>query len=214
MTKIPPLFSLKNVWFKDIIRYPDIEIPQGGVTFICGESGCGKSTLLKLLNNVASYVCGEILYAGKLIEDYEPVALRREVLFCGQTTFLFSSAIRENFSEFYKYRDLSSISDDEINKYLKICAANFSLDAPCATMSGGERHRVFTSICLSLRPKVLLLDEPTSALDSTTSNTVMSNIKIFCKENNITLIVVSHNMALAQTYADNVITLAGGIKRE
>jgi len=211
---MPPLFSLKNVWFKDIIHYPDIEILQDGVTFICGESGCGKSTLLKLLNNAASPASGEILYAGRRIEDYDPVILRREVLLCGQTTFLFGSTVQENFIEFYKYRDLSPINQDEINKYLKICAANFPLDAPCATMSGGERHRVFTSICLSLRPKVLLLDEPTSALDNVTSNTVMSSVKTFCKDNNITLIVVSHNMALAQTYADNVITLAGGAKRE
>jgi len=208
------IFSLNGVWFKDIIHYPNIEIPQGGVTFICGESGCGKSTLLKLLNNTVSPAFGEILYAGKRIKDYDPVTLRREVLLCGQTTFLFGSTVLENFIEFYKYRDLSPISQDEINKYLKICAANFPLDASCVTMSGGERHRVFTSICLSLHPKVLLLDEPTSALDNTTSNTVMSNIKTFCNENNITLIVVSHNTALAQTYADSVIMLAGGIKRE
>jgi len=211
---MPPLFSLKNIWFRDIVHYPDIEIPQGGVTFICGESGCGKSTLLKLLNNAASSASGEILYAGKRIEDYEPVALRREVLLCGQTTFLFGSTVRENFIEFYKYRDLSPVSDDEINKYLKICAANFPLDASCATMSGGERHRVFTSICLSLHPKVLLLDEPTGALDDVTSDTVMSNLKTFCHKSNITLIIVSHNTALAQKYSDYVIKLAGGAKRE
>ncbi|MDR2727767.1 MAG: ATP-binding cassette domain-containing protein, partial [Chitinispirillales bacterium] len=190
---MPPLFSLKKVCFKNIIHYPDIEIPESGVTFICGESGSGKSTLLKLLNNAASPDSGEILYAGKKVEDYDPVILRREVLLCGQTTFLFSGTIVENFVEFYKYRDLSPINNDEINKYLKICAANFPLDASCDTMSGGERQRLFISICLSLRPKVLLLDEPTSALDDMTSNAVMSNLKTFCRENNITLIVVSHN---------------------
>ena len=209
----PPLFLLKNVCFKNIIHYSDIEIPESGVTFICGESGSGKSTLLKLLNNAASPDSGEILYAGKKVEDYNPVTLRREVLLCGQTTFLFSGTIGENFVEFYKYRDLSPIDNDEINKYLKICAANFPLDASCDTMSGGERQRIAISICLSLRPKVLLLDEPTSALDDMTSNAVMSNLKTFCHENNITLIVVSHNTALAQTYANNVITLEGGAKR-
>jgi putative ABC transport system ATP-binding protein len=80
-------------------------------------------------------------------------------------------------------------------------------------MSGGERQRISISICLSLRPKVLLLDEPTSALDDMTSNAVMSNLKTFCHENNITLIIISHNKALAQTYADNIITLEGGAKR-
>jgi putative ABC transport system ATP-binding protein len=209
-----PLFSLKDVWFKDIVHYPDIKIPEGGVTFICGESGCGKSTLLKLLNNVASPASGEILYADKRIKDYDPIKLRREVLLCGQTAFLFGGTVRENFIKFYKHRDLSPISDEEINKFLKICAGDFPLDASCGTMSGGEKHRVFMSVCLSLHPKVLLLDEPTSALDNMTADTLMSNTTTFCHENNITLIIVSHNTALAQTYADYIITLAGGVKRE
>jgi len=201
------LFSLKNVWFKDIIHYPNIEISQGGAAFICGESGCGKSTLLKLLNGAVSAESGEILYCGRRIEEYDPVMLRREVLLCGQSTFLFDGSVQENFNEFYKYRDLPFANQEEINTYLKICAAGFPLDAPCATMSGGERQRVFTAVCLSMRPKVLLLDEPTSALDDMTANAMVSNIKTFCHENNITLIVVSHNKTLAQAYADTVITL-------
>ncbi|MDR0306860.1 MAG: energy-coupling factor ABC transporter ATP-binding protein [Chitinispirillales bacterium] len=211
---MPSLFSLKNVRFKDIIHYPDMEIPQGAATFICGESGSGKSTLLKLLNGIVSAETGEVLYSGRHIEDYDPVTLRRDVLLCGQSTFLFDKSVQENFIEYYKYRDLHPINQDKINTYLKICAANFRLDALCVTMSGGERQRVFTAICLSLRPKVFLLDEPTSALDDMTANTMMSNIKAFCNENNITLIVVSHNRALAQAYADNTIMLAGGIRHE
>ena len=83
------LFLLKNVRFKGIIHYPDIEILKNCTTFICGESGCGKSTLLKLLNGVVSEDSGEILYANKRIVDYDPVALRREVLLCGQSVFFF-----------------------------------------------------------------------------------------------------------------------------
>ncbi|MCL2077962.1 MAG: ABC transporter ATP-binding protein [Oscillospiraceae bacterium] len=208
------LFSLKDVNFKDIIRYPALKIPADGVTFICGESGCGKSTLLKLLNGVVSAECGEILYSGKSIEDYEPTALRRDVLLCGQSAYLFGGNIGENFAEYYKYRELPPISSEEINTYLKICAAEFSLDAPCSVMSGGESQRVFISICLSLRPKVLLLDEPTSALDETTANIMMTNIKAFCREEKITLIVVSHNKALTEAFADYTIQLSGGCRRE
>lgn len=205
-----PLFSLKNVNFKDIIHYPDIEIPENQTTFICGESGSGKSTLLKLLNGVVSADAGEILYAGKRIRDYDPVALRREVLLCGQSVYLFDKNIQENFNEYYDYRDLPPVSPEDIEKYLHICAADFPLDTPCATMSGGERQRVFIAVCLSLRPGVLLLDEPTSALDDATAGAMMSAIKAFCREENITLIVVSHNRALAAAYADRTISLAGG----
>ncbi|MCL2460721.1 MAG: energy-coupling factor ABC transporter ATP-binding protein [Euryarchaeota archaeon] len=205
-----PLFSLRNVIFRNIIHYPDIEIPEGCVTFICGESGCGKSTLLKLLNGVISADEGEILYASKPIEWYDPIALRREVLLCGQSPFLFDENIQENFAEYYKYRDLLPISQEKVHTYLKICAADVPLDAPCITMSGGERQRVFTAICLSFHPSVLLLDEPTSSLDDATADMMMKNIKTFCQEENITLIVVSHNKLLAQSYADYTISLAGG----
>jgi putative ABC transport system ATP-binding protein len=204
-----PLFSLQNVSFKNII-YPDIEIRKGCVTFICGESGCGKSTLLKLLNGVVSVDNGEILYGNKPIEKYDPIALRREVLLCGQSPFLFDGNIQENFAEYYKFRDFPSISQEKAHKYLKICAADFPLDAPCDTMSGGERHRVFTAICLSFHPNVLLLDEPTSALDDATANIMLTNIKVFCQKENVTLIVVSHNKTFAKSYADHTILLAGG----
>jgi len=208
------LFSLQDVNFKDIIHYPDIEIAEGYVTFICGESGCGKSTLLKLLNGVISADRGEILYANKPIEKYDPIALRREVVLCGQSPFLFDGNIQENFEEYYKYRDLPKIIPEEAHKYLKICAADFPLDAPCTTMSGGEKQRVFTAICLSLHPNVLLLDEPTSALDDVTSNLMITNIKAFCRDRKISLIVVSHNKVLAESHADYTILLTGGDRFE
>lgn len=201
------MFTLKNVNFKSIVSYPDIEIQRGCATFICGESGSGKSTLLKLLSGVATADAGEILYNSKPVAGYDPVMLRREVLLCGQSTFLFDGDIKENFTNYYEYRDLPPISEEDMQKYLKICAANFPLDTDCTTMSGGERQRVFISICLSLSPRVLLLDEPTSALDDDTAVAVLTNIKDFCFNTGITLIIVSHNKKLVRSHADCTITL-------
>ena len=132
----------------------------------------------------------------------------------GNPSFFFEGSIQENFAEYRKYRDLQPYNQKEICTYLKICIAEFPMDTLCATMSSGERQRVFTAICLSFKPKVLLLDEPTSALDDMTANAMMVNIIAFCKDNNITLIVVSHNKALAETYADNIILLVGGGRHE
>ena len=210
---MPTLFSLRNVNFKDIVSYPDIEIEDGPATFICGESGSGKSTLLKLLNGVVSADSGEILYSGKRIEDYDQVELRREVLLCGQAVYLFDGSIKDNFEQYHKYRD-STIAPAAMESYLKICVADFPLDTACVTMSGGERQRVFTAICLSFRPRVILLDEPTSALDDATAYTLMTNLKAYCRENGMTLIIVSHNKAIADAFGDCVITLEWGGGRE
>jgi putative ABC transport system ATP-binding protein len=201
------MFTFRNVVFKDIIHYPDIDIPEYKATFICGESGCGKSTLLKLMNGTVSPNSGVIEYDGKSTDEYEPAALRREVLLCGQSAFLFDESIYENFVEFHKYRDSSPPDEREIEGLLKICGIHLPLDSNCTTMSGGERQRVFTAVCLSFRPRVLLLDEPTSALDDAIANTLLFNVKEFCKEHEITMVIVSHNRCLAEVYADYGILL-------
>ena len=201
------LFSLKGVKFKDIISYPNIEIEQGKTTFICGKSGCGKSTMLKLLNGVEAFDSGSLQYCGKEITEYDSIELRREVLLFGQSVYLFDGDIRENFKQFYAYRDLPSPDDNVIKDYLAVCSANFKLSTNCATMSGGERQRVFISICLSFAPKVLLLDEPTSALDENTSTELFENILRYCSKRDITVIAISHNTSLVRQFADAIINL-------
>ncbi|MCL2437496.1 MAG: ATP-binding cassette domain-containing protein [Coriobacteriia bacterium] len=201
------LFTLEEVAFEDVTFPPLLEIKKGEVTFICGKSGHGKSTLLKLLNNMISADSGKVLYLGNSIENYNPVQLRQEVLFCRQATYLFEGTIYENFNQFYRYRELPPPSKKEIRHYLDICAIEFDLDADCNLMSGGERHRIYLAICLSFQPKVLLLDEPTSALDDATAHEALKGIIHHCEEHSIDLIVVSHNTTLTDTFAHAVIRL-------
>ena len=204
------LFTLQDVKFLDIITYPGLEIAEGGATFLCGESGSGKSTLLRLLNGTLSKAAGHIRYRDRDIEDCETIALRREVLLAGQSVYLFDKTIRENFEEYYAYRDLEPPDEETIRAYLDLCLAPFPLDSMCNLLSGGERQRAFLAILLSLEPKVLMLDEPTSALDDKTADGLMERILSHCREQKITLIVVSHDKTLAARYADHTITLEGG----
>jgi putative ABC transport system ATP-binding protein len=200
---------MDNLIFKGIIQYPNIEILQGKATFICGESGCGKSTLLKLLNGAESAQKGGIIYNEKDINNYPPTQLRREVLLVSQYVYLFDKSIKENFYEYYSYLNIPMISDEKMKEYLTLCCMNISIDSNCCVLSGGERQRVYIAICISLMPKVLMLDEPTSALDEKTAYEVIKNIKRFCKQNSITLIVVTHNKLLAEYFADKIIILDG-----
>ena len=201
------IISVNQAVFQSMIRYPDIKIAKGKTTFIHGPSGCGKSTLLKLINGTLSPDSGKILYNGNDIDDIDTIRLRRDILLVSQSVFLFSATIEENFNKYYQYRDLEVPSKEHIEKFLRICSAEFPLDTRCETMSGGERQRVYIAIFLSFMPEVLMLDEPTSALDSTSSDVMMSNIKNFSNDNEMTTIVVSHYLALAEKYGDNIIAL-------
>ena len=205
------MLVLKNVNYNNILYY-DTYIPEGVTTFICGESGSGKSTLLKLLNGVLSPLSGEIMYFNKSLEDYDPIQLRREILLVSQSVYLFDKSIKDNFAEYYAYLGATAINEEKIKRYLDICAVSLPLDSMCNVLSGGERQRVFVAINLSYNPKVLMLDEPTSALDDKTANILMENIISYCKASNITPVIISHDQAMSQKYADNIITLSGGAR--
>jgi len=199
------IFKTKNLVFNDLIHFPDLEIPKNKVTFISGKSGSGKTTLFKLFNGTLTQSSGDIFYNNQNILDLDTINLRKEVSLISQSVFLFDGNIKENFIKFYKYRDESVPSEDKIKYFLDICALDFPLEKDCEEMSGGERQRLYIAIYLSFKPKVVLLDEPTSALDEENSHNVIENIISFSKENEITLLVVSHDNELTNVFADKVV---------
>ena len=205
------LFKIENLVYGDFLPFPDLTMEAGKNIFLVGKSGCGKSTLLKLLNATYSPSQGNIYYLGKNLLEYNTIELRREVGLVGQEVFLFDGTIEENFRQFYKFRSLPVPSNEEIEKLLNMCCLNFSLTNDCNTMSGGERQRLYLTILLSFKPKVALLDEPTSALDSVNTNEVMGNILTYCKENQMDVVVVSHDPEMTSTFAENMITLERGL---
>lgn len=204
------ILSTHSLRFLDFLSYPDLEIARGHSTFFCGESGCGKSTLLKLFNATVSPSAGTIFYDGRDITTMDTVSLRKEVLLVSQTIFLFDNTIAENFKLYYDFRDEEPPSETEMAQFLSLCCADFPLTIDCNTLSGGERQRVFLAIHLSFLPNVLMLDEPTSALDEATAHRFFSGVKTFFNDLGKTLVVISHDNALAEQYADTLIRLKKG----
>ena len=199
------ILRFENVKF--IKEYDDFTINKNEIVFIVGKSGSGKSTLLKLINNTLQMKSGSIFYKDTNILNIKPVELRKKIMMTSQENFLFDMTIKENFHEFYKLRDLEKLTDDEIVKFLKIADFDVDVNLDVEKLSGGEKQRVFLAIALSMRPAVLLLDEPTSALDSNTAFNMMKNIVDYCKNNDITLVVVSHARNLVDEFADKTIDL-------
>ncbi len=207
------MFEIKNVCYKNIIKYNEINILAEKVNFIVGESGCGKSTLLKLLNKSESFASGEIYYKKKALSEYESIALRKEVRLISQHPFLFSGTIKENFNLFYSYCNKESleelISEEKMKYFLALLEAHFCLESECDNLSGGEKQRVYLAICFSMGAEIFLLDEASSALDSKLGHKILENIVAYARNNKKTLLIISHDNSLVEKFADNIIDLNG-----
>lgn len=203
------ILETKDLSFKGI-RYQDIEIEENKVSFIVGRSGTGKSTLLRLFNGMLTPDTGSITYRGEDIEKIDTIALRRDILLISQSVYLFDVSIRENFREFYGYRGMEMPTEKEMTDFLAMCRVTFPLDKDTSNMSGGEKQRVYMAIFLSFLPRVVMLDEPTSALDRENGLEVIRNIIRFCREKGITMVIVSHDGSLTETFAENIITIEEG----
>ncbi len=203
----PFLFESRNLQYADFLSYPDVQIESGKTTFLLGKSGSGKTTLFRLMNRTLSPSSGSLLYRGKPVDSYQPLALRKEVLLASQDVFLFDDSIQNNFFRFFSYAGLSLPSETTLQKFLETCALSFSLGQSVRSFSGGERQRLYLCIHLSMARKVLLLDEPTAALDPVTSRQVLEGIVGDCRQRGIDLIIISHNHELAEEYAEQTISL-------
>lgn len=203
------VLSTSSLAFMKRIFYPDCEVKKGEIVFLLGPSGSGKSTLLRLLNGTISPSAGKVFYNGKNLLEYKPLQVRREVILAGQSAFLFPGTVRENFHQYYEYREPSPPDDESIKKCLDICMAPFSPDDSCNNLSGGEKQRIFLAVALSFRPSVFLLDEPTSALDRATAEGLMKNVTDHCHKRGIAAVIVSHDRHLIDMFADRTINVGG-----
>lgn len=206
------MIHTKNLTFKNMLMYPDITIEALSMSFIIGPSGVGKSTFFNLLNSTLSVSDHQIYYNDRDINTLDPITLRQDLLLCGQSVFLFSGSIRDNFNQFRKLRHLEPLTDTDISAFLKITEAQFDLGKNVDVLSGGERQRVYIAIFVSLATTVLLLDEPTAALDKATGSKVLENIKNYIKTKQMTVLVISHDPDLAREYADALIDFSA-VKR-
>ena len=192
------------------IRYPDMTIYENKITFLTGPSGCGKSTLFRIFNGTLDPEEGTLFYRGQDIRGLDSLTHRREVSLVSQSVFLFPGTIRENFRQFYQFRDLPEPGSDRIRFLLELCCLTADPDTDCTTFSGGEKQRVYLAIFLSFEPRVVLLDEPTSALDTVTSRSLLKNLAEYVKKERISLILISHDPGLADEYAESRIFLGDG----
>lgn len=204
------MIRLEKVRYKGILSVDYLNIEEKKITFIVGESGSGKSTLLKLINNMISANNGDIFYKGKNINKIDPIDLRKKVVMVPQNIIIFDGTIRENLLKGLELRKETLLDDEILKNILKVVCLEKSLDEKAQKLSGGEKQRLILGRALALQCDVLMLDEPTASLDEKNSEMVLRNIISFAKERELSLIIITHDLRLANIYSERTIEVIKG----
>lgn len=204
-----------NVWFGDRHVLNDVSLPfqNNHVTALIGPSGCGKSTFIRTLNRMHELIptaglSGKVLLNGEDIygEAIDPVDVRIKVGMVFQKPNPFPTmSIRENILSGLKLSGRKIQNGDDIVETSLRRASMWSevkdrLGEPALSLSGGQQQRLCIARSLAMNPDVLLMDEPCSALDPGSTRRIEETI-LELKEN-MTIVIVTHNMQQAQRVAD------------
>ena len=188
----------------------DFSIDKGEFVVIAGASGAGKSTILNILGGMDSLTSGNTFVDGKEISGYTSRQLttyrRYDIGFVFQFYNLVQNlTVRENVELATQICKEPLDIDQTIEAVgLRERSRNFP-----AQLSGGEQQRVAIARALAKNPKLLLCDEPTGALDYNTGKQVLKLLQDTCRKQKVTVIVITHNLALAPM-GDKVIHVKNG----
>ena len=188
----------------------DFEIEKGEFVVIVGPSGAGKTTVLNLLGGMDTATSGTILVDGQDITQYNERQL--------------TGYRRDDIGFVFQFYNLvpNLTAKENVELALQICkdpldaqtvlqdvGLGHRLDNFPAQLSGGEQQRVSIARALAKNPKLLLCDEPTGALDYNTGKSILKLLQDMCREKGMTVIVITHNSALAPM-ADRLIHIKNG----
>jgi ABC-type lipoprotein export system ATPase subunit len=195
------------------LRGVTFRVPPGEFLAITGPSGSGKSTLLQMLGALDRPTAGTLLYRGKSIPDLpDPAIYRaREIGFIFQAFHLLPTftALENVQIPMFETTLLPRERKPRAVALLKSVGLEHRLNHYPAQLSGGEKQRVAIARSLANRPSVLLADEPTGNLDSENAGLILELIVRLQREQNMTLVLVTHDMSVAQQ-ASRIIQMKDG----
>ena len=183
------------------------DIEKGEFALIVGASGAGKTTVLNMLGGMDRCDKGEILVDGVNIAGYnkkQMTAYRRSDI---GFVFQFYNLV-QNLTALENVELAAQIckNSSDPKEVLDHVGLSDRLNSFPSQLSGGEQQRVAIARALVKNPKLLLCDEPTGALDYNTGKTILSLLHRTCREQNMTVIVITHNQAITPM-ADRIITM-------
>jgi putative ABC transport system ATP-binding protein len=193
-----------------------INVPEGEFVALLGSSGSGKSSLLNLIAGLDSPTSGSVISAGKdlaTLSREELARYRRHTV--GMVFQSFNlvprMSVLENVELPLRFAEIERRKRNDLStRALEKVGLGARLRHRPVELSGGEQQRVAIARALVNEPKLLLADEPTGNLDSRTGIEVMELLKSLNQSLRMTVVLVTHEQALAEKYVDRLISLADG----
>ncbi len=197
----------------EVLKGLSLAVPEHQVTVVIGPSGGGKSTLVRLINRLEDPSSGQISLFAENILNLDVLQLRRRIGVVPQKPLMFDGSVMENLQRPFEYRGESppGPEDDLTISTLSLCRLKASLlPQKARSLSLGEQQRVSLARALICRPNILVLDEPTSALDRPTADRLAATLRDICGKQNLTMLMVTHDLRLAEQVADRIAYLEDG----
>ena len=193
----------------------NLAIEQGDIYGIIGMSGAGKSTLIRCLNRLDTPTDGQVLIDGQNIlamSKKQLLQTRRRMAMIFQQ---FNLLMQKNVARNVRYPlEIAGVpkkqANERVMELLKIVGLEEKANAYPAQLSGGQKQRVAIARALASNPEMLLCDEATSALDPMTTQSILELLKKINAELGITVVLITHEMAVIRQICNKVAILDGG----
>ena len=199
-----------------------LQVPKNSVVSLIGPSGCGKSTLLRCFNRMndlipSASVKGTVNFAGQNIygSEVDPTEIRFRIGMVFQRPNPFPKSIYENVAFGPRINGMADDLDELVETSLRRAAVwdevKDRLNDSGLSVSGGQRQRICIARALAVNPEIVLMDEPASALDPISTQAIEQLIQELSNE--VTIIIVTHNMQQATRISDYAAVMMAGEER-
>ncbi|MGE0005643.1 MAG: ABC transporter ATP-binding protein [Parvibaculaceae bacterium] len=193
------------------VKDVDLAIAKGSFVTLLGPSGCGKTTILRSIAGLVTPTSGEIVVAGRRINDV-PI-YKRNIGLVFQNYALFPhKTVADNIAFGLKYRGVPKADiRGKVKRALDMVRLPGVEAKLPSQLSGGQQQRIALARAIVIEPDVLLLDEPLSALDANLREEMRTELKIIQREVGITTIFVTHDQEEALSLSDRIVVMNHGL---
>ena len=212
------MMQIKNISYHykggpNVLKDISFDIEPGQFLAILGNNGVGKSTLLKCFNHILRPATGEVILDGENLLRMSSREVAKRVAFVSQsvpnTQMTVHDVVMLGRKPYMKW-GFTEHDHTIVHDAMDRLGVNAMRGRFLNQLSGGEKQKVILARALAQQPKVLLLDEPTSALDIQNQYHVLKLVRDICHKDQITAIVVIHDLNLALQFCDRFLLMKDG----